>query len=66
MGDQAQEFVVEHASATLTSGKTKAHIDCGCREGDIRLTMSRLVLERLRTTINRALDRMQGELEGSE
>lgn len=52
------EFTVKSASATLPGSKTTAHINCGCREGDIRLTMSRLVLERLRATINKALERM--------
>jgi hypothetical protein len=55
---QVLEFTVEHASAD--GRRTRAHINCGCREGDIRLTMSRLMLERLRVTINRALDRMPG------
>jgi hypothetical protein len=60
MRDRVRGFTVEHVSVTLTNDKTKAHIGCGCREDDIRLTMSRLVLERLRTSVNRALERMPG------
>lgn len=56
MNGPVQKFTVEHASAMMTDGKTKAHISCGCQEGDIRLTMSRLVLERLRLTINKTLE----------
>lgn len=52
------EFTLEHASANLSESKTKAHINLACKEGDIRLTMSRLVLERLRVTIEIALGHM--------
>ena len=66
MHEPVQEFTLEHVSTTLTNGKTKAHINCGCREGDIRLAMSRLVLERLRLTINRALERMPSAVDDSD
>ena len=66
MRDRVRGFTVEHVSVTLTNDKTKAHIGCGCREDDIRLTMSRLILERLRTAINRALERMPSALDDGD
>jgi hypothetical protein len=66
MRDPVRRFTVEHVSVTLTNDKTKAHIGFGCREDDIRLTMSRLILERLRTAINRALERMPSALDDGD